>query len=51
MISTITGAQAAIEGIKALKNNPLTVTSLQEYGERVEKTISHKTAQASPIAT
>ncbi|MDR1497797.1 MAG: carbamoyl-phosphate synthase large subunit [Puniceicoccales bacterium] len=36
MVSTITGAQATIEGIKALKNNPLTVTSLQEYGKRVE---------------
>jgi len=35
IISTITGAQAALQGIRALRDKPLTVTSLQEYGERV----------------
>ena len=33
MITTIMGAYAAIAGIKALKSEPLTVKSLQEYGE------------------
>ena len=33
MITTIMGAYAAIAGIKALKGEPLTVKSLQEYGE------------------
>ena len=32
MITTIMGAYAAIQGIRALKEQPLTVKSLQEYG-------------------
>ena len=36
MISTITGAQAALGGIKALRTRPLTVTSLQEYATRLK---------------
>ena len=37
MITTIMGAYAAIEGIKALKGQPLKVKSLQEYGEIMRK--------------
>ncbi|MDR0535841.1 MAG: carbamoyl-phosphate synthase large subunit [Puniceicoccales bacterium] len=37
MISTLTGARAAVKGIRALKANPLTVTSLQEYREKLKK--------------
>lgn len=33
MITTIMGAYAAIQGIKALKAHPLNVKSLQEYGD------------------
>lgn len=33
MITTIMGAYAAIQGIKALKTQPLNVKSLQEYGD------------------
>ena len=37
MITTIMGAYAAIQGIKALKGQPLNVKSLQEYGEIMRK--------------
>ena len=37
MITTIMGAYAAIQGIKALKEQPLKVKSLQEYGEIMRK--------------
>jgi carbamoyl-phosphate synthase large subunit len=36
MISTIMGAKAAVHGIRALRGKELTVTSLQEYGERLK---------------
>lgn len=32
---TLSGAKAAIEAIRALKSEPLTICSLQEYGKRV----------------
>ncbi len=40
MISTITGAQAAVRGIQALKGKSITVTSLQEYKKLLEESLS-----------
>jgi carbamoyl-phosphate synthase large subunit len=37
MVSTITGARAALRGIRALRGKELTVTSLQEYGEKLKE--------------
>lgn len=37
MITTIMGAYAAIEGIEAMRNNPLSVTSIQEYMSKLNK--------------
>jgi carbamoyl-phosphate synthase large subunit len=47
MISTITGAQAALGGIKALRNRPLTVTSLQEYATRLKPDRAQTLPQAA----
>ena len=33
ILSTMTSAQAAVKGIRALRDKPLTVTSIQEYGK------------------
>ncbi|MDR2980629.1 MAG: carbamoyl-phosphate synthase large subunit [Puniceicoccales bacterium] len=42
MISTITGAQAAVRGIKALKGKSIAVTSLQEYGKKLAAALASR---------
>jgi hypothetical protein len=50
-ITTLSGAAAAVRGIMSLKNNTLTVCSLQEYHKKQEPGVrSQKTGEKKKAA-